>query len=147
MKVILKEDVPDLGSIGNVVNVKDGYARNYLIPKQLAVQASTKNLSQLEHQKRLIESHKSKIRKDAHTMAEDIEKISCTIPMLVGEQDKLFGSVTSKDIEEALSQEGINISRKRIILEEPIKSLGVYTVDVRLHTEVTAKLKVWVVAK
>lgn len=147
MKVILKEDVPDLGSVGEVVNVKNGYARNYLIPKQLAVQASTKNLSQLEHQKRLIESHKSRVKKDADTMAEDIEKISCTIPMLVGEQDKLFGSVTSKDIEEALIQEGISISRKRIILEEPIRSLGVYTVDVRLHTNVTAKLKVWVVAK
>lgn len=147
MKVILREDVPDLGSIGDVVNVKNGYARNYLIPKQLAVQANTKNLHQLEHQKRLIETHKSRVRKDAHTLAEDVEKISCTIPMLVGEQDKLFGSVTAKDIEEALAQEGINISRKRIVLEEPIKSLGVYTVDVRLHTEVTAKLKVWVVAK
>lgn len=147
MKVILKEDVPDLGSVGDVVSVKNGYARNYLIPKQLAMQASIKNISQLEHQKRLIESHKSKVKKDADTMAEDIAKISCTIPMLVGEQDKLFGSVTSKDIEEALVQEGINISRKRIILEEPIKSLGVYTVDVRLHTDVTAKLKVWVVAK
>ena len=147
MKVILKEDVPDLGSVGEIVNVKDGYARNYLIPQSLAVQASTKNIHQLEHQKKLIEAHKSRVKKDAHVMAEDIEKISCTIPMLVGEQDKLFGSVTSKDIEEALAQEGINISRKRIILEEPIKSLGVYTVDVRLHTEVTAKLKVWVVAK
>jgi large subunit ribosomal protein L9 len=147
MKVILKEDVPDLGSTGEVVTVKDGYARNYLIPQSLAVQASTKNIRQLDHQKKLIEAHKSRVRKDADVMAEDIEKISCTIPMLVGEQDKLFGSVTSKDIEEALSQEGINISRKRIILEEPIKSLGVYTVDVRLHTEVTAKLKVWVVAK
>ena len=147
MKVILKEDVSDLGSVGDVVNVKNGYARNYLIPKQLAMQASTKNLSQLEHQKRLIESHKSRVKKDADLMAEDIGKISCTIPMLVGEQDKLFGSVTSKDIEEALIQEGINISRKRIILEEPIRSLGVYTVEVRLHTNVTAKLKVWVVAK
>jgi large subunit ribosomal protein L9 len=147
MKVILKEDVSDLGSVGEVVNVKNGYARNYLIPKQLAMQASTKNLSQLEHQKRLVESHKSRVKKDADTMAVDIEKISCTIPMLVGEQDKLFGSVTSKDIEEALIQEGINISRKRIILEEPIRNLGVYTVDVRLHTKVTAKLKVWVVAK
>jgi large subunit ribosomal protein L9 len=147
MKVILKEDVPDLGSTGEVVNVKAGYARNYLIPQSLAVQANTKNMRQLEHQKKLIDAHKSRVRKDANTMAEDIEKISCTIAMLVGEQDKLFGSVTSKDIEEALAQEGINISRKRIILEEPIKSLGVYTVDVRLHTEVTAKLKVWVVAK
>jgi large subunit ribosomal protein L9 len=147
MKVILKEDVPDLGATGDVVSVKDGYARNYLIPQSLAMQASTKNIHQLEHQKKLIEAHKSRVRKDAAVMAGDIEKISCTIPMLVGEQDKLYGSVTSKDIEEALAQEGISISRKRIILEEPIKSLGVYTVDVRLHTEVTAKLKVWVVAK
>ena len=111
------------------------------------MQASTKNLSQLELLIWLFESHKSWVKKVADLMAEDIGKISCTIPMLVGEQDKLFGSVTSKDIEEALVQEGINISRKRIILEEPIRSLGVYTVEVRLHTNVTAKLKVWVVAK
>lgn len=147
MKIILREDVPDLGAIGDIVTVKDGYARNYLIPNQMAVQANTKNLSQLEHQKRLIESHKSKIRKEAASLAEQLEGVSCTIPMLVGEQDKLFGSVTSKDIEEALTQEGIKISRKRIILDEPIKSLGVYTVGVRLHAEVTGKLKVWVVAK
>jgi len=147
MKIILREDVPDLGAIGDIVTVKDGYARNYLIPNQMAVQASTKNLHQLEHQKRLIESHKTRIRQEASTLAEQLEGVSCTIPMLVGEQDKLFGSVTAKDIEEALAQEGIKLSRKRIILDEPIKSLGVYTIDVRLHQEVTGKLKVWVVAK
>ena len=147
MKVIIRKDFESLGKVGEIAEVKPGYARNYLIPQSLAVQASIKNIRQLEHQKKLIEAHKSRVRKDADIMAVDIEKISCTIPMLVGEQDKLFGSVTSKDIEEALSQEGISISRKRIILEEPIKSLGVYTVDVRLHTDVTAKLKVWVVAK
>jgi len=147
MKIILREDVPDLGAIGDTVTVKDGYARNYLIPNQMAVRANTKNVSQIEHQKKLIESHKSKVRKEAAQLAQDLDGVSCTIPMLVGEQDKLFGSVTSKDIEEALAQEGIKLSRKRIILDEPIKSLGVYTVDVRLHTEVTGKLKVWVVAK
>jgi large subunit ribosomal protein L9 len=147
MKIILREDVPNLGAIGDVVTVKDGYARNYLIPNEMAVQADTKNLSQLEHQKKLIESHKSKIKKEAVQIATDLDGVSCTIPMLVGEQDKLFGSVTAKDIEEALAQEGIKLSRKRIILDEPIKSLGVYTVDVRLHSEVTGKLKVWVVAK
>lgn len=147
MKVILREDIPDLGAIGDLVTVKNGYARNYLLPRQMAVQANTKNIQQLDHQKRLIETHKAKVRKDAATLGEQLESVSCTIPMLVGEQDKLFGSVTAKDIEEALEQEGIKVSRKRIILEEPIKNLGVYTVDVRLHAEVTAKLKVWVVAK
>jgi len=147
MKVILREDVQDLGVIGELVTVKDGYARNYLIPRQLAVEANTKNVHQIEHQKRLIEANKARVKSEAVTMAQQLENISCTIPMLVGEQDKLFGSVTAKDIEEALLQEGIKLSRKRIILEEPIKSLGVYTVDVRLHSEISGKLKVWVVAK
>jgi large subunit ribosomal protein L9 len=147
MKVILREDVPDLGAVGELVSVKDGYARNYLIPKQLAVLANTKNMRQMDHQKRLIEANKVRVRKEAGDIASQLETVSCTIPMLVGEQDKLFGSVTAKDIEEALQHEGITLSRKRIILDEPIKSLGVYTVDVRLHSEVSAKLKVWVVAK
>jgi large subunit ribosomal protein L9 len=147
MKVILREDVPSLGSIGQMVNVKSGFARNYLLPNGLALLANEKNMCQLEHQKRLIERHKVKIQQDAKTLAEKIQNMSCTIPVLVGEQDKIFGSVTSKDIEEALSQEGMKISRKQIVLDEPIKSLGVYTVDVRLHAAVIGKLKVWVVAK
>ena len=147
MKVILREDVQDLGAIGDLVTVKDGYARNFLLPRQLAVKANTKNMRQIEHQKRLIEANKVRVRSEAQDLATRLDGVSCTIPMLVGEQDKLFGSVTSKDIEEALLQEGIKLSRKRIILDEPIKSLGVYTVDVRLHSEVSGKLKVWVVAK
>ncbi len=147
MKVILREDVADLGGIGDVVIVKNGYARNYLIPKGLAAQANTKNIHELEHQKKLIQDHRAKQKKQAASFAENLESISCTIPMLVGEQDKLFGSVTAKDIEEALAQEGVKISRKQIVLEEPIKNLGVYTVGVRIHPEVTGKLKVWVVAK
>jgi large subunit ribosomal protein L9 len=147
MKVILKEDIQDLGAIGDMINVADGYARNYLIPQQLAVQASTKSEKQLEHQKKLVDQHKVRVQQQAGDLAGKLESISCTIPVLVGEQDKLFGSVTSRDIEAALEQEGLNISRRKIVLHEPIKSLGVYTVDVRLHPDVTAKLKVWVVAK
>ncbi|HUU02298.1 MAG TPA: 50S ribosomal protein L9 [Myxococcota bacterium] len=147
MKIILSEDVPELGSVGDLLTVKDGYARNFLIPKHMAMQANTKNIHQFEHQKRFIEASHIRVRNEAQDLSKQIEGVSCTIPMLVGEQDKLFGSVTSKDIEEALAQEGIQLSRKRIMLDEPIKSLGVYTVNVRLHSEVTGKLKVWVVAK
>ncbi|MBN2495550.1 MAG: 50S ribosomal protein L9 [Deltaproteobacteria bacterium] len=147
MKVILREDIPDLGTIGELVTVADGYARNYLLPKKLAVQASLKNANLFEHQKRTIERHKERVRQDAGSLAEHLSSVSCTIPVLVGEQDKLFGSVTARDIEEALAQEGVKISRKKILLEEPIRQLGVYTVDVHLHPEVTGKLKVWVVAK
>jgi large subunit ribosomal protein L9 len=147
MKVILKEDIQDLGAIGDIIQVADGYARNFLIPQKLAVQASTKSERQLEHQKRLVDQHKVRIQQQAGDLAHKLETVSCTIPVLVGEQDKLFGSVTTRDIEAALEQEGIHISRRKILLEEPIKSLGVYNVDVRLHPEVTAKLKIWVVAK
>ncbi len=147
MKVILHTDVPDLGNIGDMVTVKDGYARNYLIPQGLAVKASTRNVSQLEHQKRMVERHKAKVLLDAESIAKKLENISCTIQVKVGEQDKLYGSVTTKDIEQALSSEGVTISKRQIELEEPIKSVGVYTVPVRLHQDIRGKLKVWVVAK
>lgn len=147
MKVILQKDVPDLGVGGEVVVVKNGFARNYLIPKKLALPADTRNLRALEHQKRLVAAGQARQKREAEELAKQIEGASCTISMLVGEQDKLFGSVTAKDIEEALARDGIQLSRKRIVLEEPIKKLGVYAIDVRLHPEVTAKLKVWVVAK
>ena len=147
MKVILKEDIQDLGAIGDIIAVADGYARNYLIPQKLAVQASTKSERQLDHQKRLVDQHKVRVQEQAGDLAAKLASVSCTIPVLVGEQDKLFGSVTSRDIEAALEQEGLRISRRKIVLQEQIKSLGVYTVNIRLHPEVSAKLKVWVVAK
>lgn len=147
MKVILQKDVTDLGMAGDIVTVKDGFARNYLLPQQLAVRANTRNMQQLEHQQRLIAANQARVKKQAADLAERLANVSCTIPVLVGEQDKLFGSVTSKDIEEALANEGVQLSRKRILLDEPIKKLGVYKIDVRLHSEVTTKLKVWVVAK
>lgn len=147
MKVILHEEVPDVGHVGDLVTVADGFARNYLIPRKLAVQADTKNVRTLDHQKRQVDRRKARLSKDASDLAQKLETVSCTIPVLVGEQDKLFGSVTTRDIEEALRAEGLNISRRQIELPEPIKTLGVYTVDVRLHQEIKGKIKVWVVAK
>jgi large subunit ribosomal protein L9 len=147
MKVILREDVQGVGAMGELVNVADGFARNYLLPKNMAMQASIKNQRLLDHQKRLAEKHKSKMKLSAAELAKKLESVSCTIPVLVGEQDKLYGSVTAKDIEDALAQEGLRIPKRQILLGEPIKALGVYTVDVRLHADVTGKLKVWVVAK
>jgi large subunit ribosomal protein L9 len=147
MKVILQRELPSLGSVGEVVTVKDGYARNYLIPQKIAIPADTRNIRQLEHMKRLVAAKQARQKREAEELAKKLESASCTIQMVVGEQDKLFGSVTSKDIEEALAREGLQVSRKKIVLEEPIKKLGVFMVDVKLHPQVTAKLKVWVVAK
>ena len=147
MKVILYEDIPHLGKTGDIVNVTNGYARNYLVPKQLAVQANPKNVRQIEHQKKLIEQRQIKMKQDARTFASRLESISITIARKAGEQDKLYGSVGTKDVKDALKEEGIIVDRKNIILEEPIKSLGVYTVDIKFHTDVIGKLKVWVVAE
>jgi len=147
MKIILREDVPDLGAMGELVDVKPGYARNYLLPRGLAVPATTKNLRRLEHDKRVIQQRVAKAKSEAETLKKRIESLSVTIAKQVGEEDKIFGSVTSKEIEESLREEGIRIDRKNILLEEPIRALGVYPVTVKLHRDVTAKLKIWVVAK
>jgi large subunit ribosomal protein L9 len=143
--MILREDVENLGKIGQVVEVAAGYGRNYLLPRGLAVKASTKNLKEQEHQKKLIQARMDRQRKDAKELAGSLDAVSCTIARKTGEEEKLFGSVTSRDIEEALREEGFSIDRKRILLEEPIKKLGLYTVPVRLHADVTGNIKVWVV--
>ncbi len=145
MKVILREDVENLGRVGDVVEVAGGYGRNYLLPRGLAVKASVKNLKEQAHQKKLIQARMDRQKKDAEAAAGTLGSVSCTIARKTGEEEKLFGSVTSRDIEEALKEEGISIDRKRILLEEPIKKLGVYTVPVKLHAEVTGSIKVWVV--
>ncbi len=147
MKVILKEDIKGLGNGGELIEVKDGYARNYLIPQGLVLPATSKNIKQIEHDQAVIESRLKKLRVSAQSVAERIAATSCTIAKRVGENNRLFGSVTSKDIEEALREEGILISRKSIQLAEKIQALGVYEVPVKLHTDVVATLKVWVVAK
>lgn len=145
MQIILREDVPSLGKAGDLVKVANGYARNYLIPRMMAVEATPRNLKALEHEKLLIEHKKRRELKDSESLKEKIESISCTIGVKVGEDDKLFGSVTSMDIEEGLKREGVEIDRRKIELEEPIRTLGVYTVPIKIAPETQAKLKVWVV--
>jgi large subunit ribosomal protein L9 len=144
MQVILLEDVPSLGKAGDVVRVSDGYGRNYLIPQRKAIVSTEKNLKMLEHQKREVQKRIEKKRKDVQKIAEMIEGLSCTLARSAGESGKLFGSVTSMDIENFLKEQGIEVDRKRIHLEEPIKSIGMYTVPIRLDAQITAHLKVWV---
>jgi large subunit ribosomal protein L9 len=147
VKVILTQDVHNLGKAGDLVTVKPGYGRNYLIPRTMAVLAGTAGARQIEHQKMVIAQAQEKSRREAKSLSDRVENASCTIRVEVGEQEKLYGSVTARDIEHALAEEGFKIDRKQIVLDEPIRALGVYTVNVKLHRDVVAKLKVWVVAK
>ncbi len=144
MKVILKEDIENLGNMGDIVTVKDGYARNYLIPKNLAVQANARNIKEFEHYKRVIAQKANKIKNAAQILAEKLSAKPVVIKVKAGEEDKLYGSVTNIDIEKALREMGHEIDRKKILLQEPIKRLGEYTVKVKLHPEVTAELNVQV---
>jgi large subunit ribosomal protein L9 len=145
MQVILLENVPSLGKAGDLVKVSNGYGRNYLIPQKKALLATEKSLKAIEHQKRQVQQRMEKTKKDAEKMAQRIEKLSCTFVKTVGESGKLFGSVTSMDIENYLKENGIEVDRKKISLEEPIKNLGIFTVPIKLHPEVTTHVKVWVV--
>jgi len=145
VKVILLEEMPSLGKAGDAVKVAEGYGRNYLIPQKKAIEATTKNIKVWEHQKNLLKDKIGKVKKETEKLAEKIEGLSCTISKQTGEEDKLFGSVTSMDIEESLKGEGVEIDRKKILLDEPIKKLGVYTIPIKLHPEVIANLKLWVV--
>jgi len=147
MKVILREDVENLGKGGQVVEVKPGYGRNYLIPRGLAAIATNKNVKELEHTKRIIGDVQKKKRSTAEQLAEKLGTLSLTIFCQVGEQDKLFGSVTSRDIADQLRREGHDIDRRHIVLDEPLKQLGVFTVPVKLGEGVEANLKVWLVRK
>jgi large subunit ribosomal protein L9 len=145
VELILIEDVEGLGRLGDRVRVADGYARNFLLPRKLAATGTPEVLRQLEAKKlRLQKEHEERIAV-AQAMAEKIGKLSVTIPVEATEDDKLYGSVTPAQIVGALAQDGIEIERDAVVLAEPIKELGVYNVDVRLHAEVQARLKVWVV--
>jgi large subunit ribosomal protein L9 len=145
MKVILRENLEKLGAIGDVIDVKDGYARNYLIPRKLAFEANTKSIRQLEEQRKQLERKQEKELKSAQTLAEELEKVSLTIQMKVGEDGKLFGSVTTQMIADGLAEKGFDIDRKIITIPEPIKALGIYTVNIKVHREVEANIKVWTV--
>jgi len=145
MDIILQEDVANLGAIGEVVKVRDGYGRNYLIPRGLAVEANRRNLRVLEHQKRLTEAKKAKDHQKAQGMSDRIAALSLTIQARAGEEDRLFGSVTNIDIEKALAAQGVMIDRRKILLTEPIKQLGTYTIPVHLSSEVRGNITVNVV--
>ena len=147
MKVILREDIDKVGKSGQIVEVKDGFGRNYLIPRGLAAVATRKNVSQLEHEKRIIGDGQKKKLGAAELLADKLANLSLTIFCQVGEQDKLFGAVTSRDIADQLRREGYEIDRRQIVLEDPLKQLGVFTVPVKLGEGIEVALKVWLVRK
>ena len=142
MKVILKENVEHVGHIGDVVKVAPGYARNYLVPKGFAIEATEKNAKALEHAKRHLEYKKNRVLEAAKQVAGKIEALTLTIPHQAGADDRLFGAVTNIELAEVLKSNGVEIDRKRIVLAEPIKHLGDFTATVKIHPEVSAVLKV-----
>jgi large subunit ribosomal protein L9 len=144
MKVVLKADLINLGKIGDVVEVSQGYARNYLLPQGKALEANVQNLQILEQVKKINDKKLLKLKQEAEEIAKKIESVSCTIVMQAHDE-QLYGAVTSADIAKSLSQEGISVDKKDILLEEPIKALGVYHIPVKLHPEVKPQVKVWVV--
>jgi len=141
-QIILKEDIKNLGKSGGLVNVAEGYARNFLLPRSKAVEATPKNLKRMEHEKRLIQDQLRKGLKSAQEVAAAINAISITIPEQVGEEGKLFGSVSSKDIGEELAKHGIKIDKRQIQLEKPLKELGQTAVPIKIHQEVTSAVNV-----
>lgn len=147
MEVILKEDIPNLGKIGEVVRVRDGFARNYLLPRGLVVVANKKNLKSFEHQKRVVTDQKQKVLRQAQSLSDQLASVSLVIPVRTGEEDRLFGSVTNIQIEKALQAKGFKIDRRKIDLDEPIRSLGEFEVPIRLTADLTVPLKVSVISE
>jgi len=145
MKIILREDVEALGPKGTVVNVADGYGRNYLIPKGAAYLATPGNINRYEEEKKFFDARSIKEREEAQTLASRLTNVSCTIAKKVGENEVLYGSVTNADIAAVLKEEGFNVDKRKIVIDEPLKKLGVYNIPIKLHPEVTAEMKVWVV--
>ena len=146
MEVILNESIESLGRAGDIVKVADGYARNYLIPKGLAMVANKKNVVQLEKQRAAILEKAAKIKQEFEALSEQLSKLEIEIPVKVGEEEKLYGSVTSMDIAKAIEEKGYTVDRKKIVLPEPIKALGEYEIPIKLSPDVTATVNVKVVA-
>jgi large subunit ribosomal protein L9 len=147
MKIILREDVEKLGKAGEVVKVKDGYGRNYLIPRKLAVLANVRNMKALDHDRRTIEARAKKTRKTSEALAAALSAVSLTLPAKAGEEGKLFGAITSRDIAEALGKAGLAIDRKAIQLADPIKQVGDYKVKIRVAADVFPEISVSVVSE
>ncbi len=147
MEVILTQDIKSLGEFGKVVNVKNGYARNYLVPQGLAVYANKSNKTALDRQLKVINAKREKVIAEAKLVAAKIEKISVTVAKQVGEDEKIFGSVTTVELQQLVAAEGVEIDKKDIVILEEIKKVGVFNAEVKLHSQVSAKFKVWVVAQ
>ncbi len=147
MDVILSENVKGLGAIGDVVKVKPGYGRNYLVPQGLAVEASARNLNELEHHKRQLTRKAEKLSQEAADVKARIEAVQCTFVHKVSEDGKLFGSVTSMEIADALAAKGVELDRRKILLEQPIKTLGEHDVEIKLNAGVNAIIKVTVISE
>jgi len=145
MKVILRQNYEPLGAIGDVVEVKNGFARNFLLPRKIAYIAIGGNVKALEEEKKTVVKKNQKELSGAEILAAELEKISVTIPVQVGEEDKIFGTVTTQMITDAVKEKNYDIDKRKIEIEEPIKSLGIYSVNVKLHPTVNTKIKVWVV--
>ena len=145
MEIILRQDYEGLGAAGEIVTVKDGFGRNYLIPKGVAYIATAANKKRHEADLKQQGMRLARDKKAAEDLSEKLKNVSCTITVQVGEEDKLFGSVTSLNIAESLLAQGFEIDKRKILLEEPIKSLGIYSVPIKLHAEVEGTVKVWVV--
>lgn len=147
MEVILSQDIDRIGKAGCVVKVKDGFARNFLIPNGLALSVTPANLKKLEQEKQRKTLQLEKIKKEAEELKGQLERSSLTIPVLTHQDDKLYAGITALDLTNVLKDEGLNIDKNLIMLDEPLKSLGIYEVSVNLHPEVIAKIKVWIVKK
>jgi len=147
MQVILREEVEKLGKMGEMVEVKRGYARNYLIPQKLAIEATPNNVKQLDHQKRLVAARVKRVVKESETVAEKLNQASVTLYHASGEEEKLFGTVTTIEIADALKEQGIEVDKRKLVIEEPIKRLGEYKVTAKLTGGVTASITVKVLKK
>ncbi|MDD5568562.1 MAG: 50S ribosomal protein L9 [Candidatus Omnitrophica bacterium] len=147
MEVILVKDVDKIGKAGSVVKVKDGFARNLLLPKKLAIPVTPGNLKKIEQEKQKTLQGLEEKKQEALLLKERLEKMSLTISAIAQDEKSLYGSVAAQDISNALKEEGLEVEKNIIILSEPIKALGIYEVDVKLHPEIQAKLKVWIVKK
>ena len=145
MKVVLRKNYETLGDAGQIVNVKDGYARNFLIPRGIALEASSRNLSLVQEAKRHTVHRQDREQKIAEDLSGKLSQVSITATVSVGEEDKVFGSVTSQEIARLLAEKGFEVDRRKIVLDEPIKMLGVFEVPIKLHSKVEAKVKLWVV--
>ena len=147
MEVILKQDIDKLGKTGTVAKVKDGFARNFLIPNGLAIPLTPANLRKLEQEKQREVAQLERIKKECEETKERLAALSLTLPALAQEEDRLYGSITAQEIASSLKEEGFDIDKNSILLTEPIKSLGIYEIILKLHPEVSAKIKIWIVKK